>query len=254
MIISQLIEERGIYARGLAHPIIFNGAGQLEGSNRDDMDKNNDNENSQNSLFQKFGAVKVTPRNFYRLMDTKQNALLFPGGVREVFHGKDEEYKLFWPEKVDFVRIAAKFNATIVPLSSLGAAESANILVDAPDMVKLPFGIGERISNSSANTVAGRFDTDASNELFTPPFAVPKPLPARHYFMFGRPMSTKHIDHRNREDCEKLYHEIKDEMQRGFDDVLKAREKDPFKDTVRRIALEQITGKPAPTFGLDEFH
>jgi len=57
----------------------------------------------------------VTPKNFYNLMKTNQTALLFPGGVREVFHRKGEDYDLFWPEdKADFVRVAARFNATIV--------------------------------------------------------------------------------------------------------------------------------------------
>lgn len=31
-----------------------------------------------------------------------------------------EEYKLFWPERSEFVRMAAKFGATIVPFGSVG--------------------------------------------------------------------------------------------------------------------------------------
>lgn len=265
MIISQLIEERDLWVRGLAHPVIFNAVDQIESGGRtnDSRDPPMTNDRSRNGaangtgsqsgLFQKFGAVMVTPRNFYRLMETKQNGLLFPGGVREVFHGKDEAYKLFWPEKVDFVRTAAKFNATIIPLSAVGSADSANILVDAPDMVKLPFGLGERVANFSSNVTAGRFDKEKSDELFTPPFLVPK-VPARHYFMFGRPMSTADLDHKNKQECETLYEEIKAEMNRGFDDILRARENDPYKDSLQRLALEQITGKPAPTFGMEEFH
>jgi hypothetical protein len=53
--------------------------------------------------------------------------MLFPGGAREALHGKGEEYKLFWPEKVDFVRMAGLFDAIIVPFSSIGIAESVNI-------------------------------------------------------------------------------------------------------------------------------
>ena len=84
----------------------------------------------------------MNPRNFYRLLQTGQAALLFPGGVREVFHGKDEDHKLFWPAKTDFVRVAARFNATIVPLAAIGAADSLNILLDASEVLELPFGIG----------------------------------------------------------------------------------------------------------------
>lgn len=31
-----------------------------------------------------------------------------------------EEYKLFWPEKPEFVRMAARFEATIVPFGVVG--------------------------------------------------------------------------------------------------------------------------------------
>ena len=35
------------------------------------------------TFFTKFGAVEVTPRNFYRLMQRNEAVLLYPGGVRE---------------------------------------------------------------------------------------------------------------------------------------------------------------------------
>lgn len=259
LIISQLIEERNIKARGLAHPIVFqsengNPFAENGGAAQAEQVQSMNGDPFSPGLFQTFGAVMVTPRNYYRLMQTGQTALLFPGGVREVFHGKDEAYQLFWPEKVDFVRIAAKFNATVVPISAVGAADSVNILIDAPDILKLPFGIGERAANNSANVMAARFDGNEESELFQPPFALPKPLPARHYFIFGKPMSTEQLDHRDVQACETFYENVKAEMQRGFDDVLRARESDPWRDTARRVVFEQFTGKTAPTFSLDKLH
>ena len=256
LIISQLIEDRNIKARGLAHPVIFAaGGGQFTGGgpNTSQQPPGGGDPNSEGQ-FQKFGAVMVTPRNYYRLMQTKQTALLFPGGVREVFHGKDEAYQLFWPETTDFVRTAARFNATIVPISAVGAADSVNILIDAPDLVQLPFGLGERIANNSANTISARFNAENSDELFQPPFALPKPLPARHYFIFGKPFSTDNIDHKDKDDCHNIYQDIQKEMNRGFDDVLRAREHDPYGDTARRIPYEQLTGKRAPTFPLSDLN
>ena len=100
--------------------------------------------------------------------------------------------------------------------------------------------------------MSARFDGDETSELFQPPVAVPKPLPARHYFVFGTPMSTEGLDHGDREGCEVFYEDVKREMRRGFDDVLRAREKDPFSDSLRRIAYERVTGKIAPTFPLEE--
>jgi len=251
LIIAELIEKREIFARGLAHPIIFQGGNQFaNGGGPAVSDVGEDDE----GLFQKFGAVMVTPRNYYKLMATNQTALLFPGGVREVFHGKDEAYQLFWPEKVDFVRTAAKFNATIIPLSAIGAADSFNILIDAPDMLKIPY-VGERIANSSASIMAARFDSNGnSSELFAAPFALPKLPPARHYFVFGTPMSTDDLNANDKEACDGFYQDVKKEMMRGFDDILAAREKDPFGDDVMRLSYETITGKKAPTFSIDEMN
>jgi hypothetical protein len=143
MIISQLIEERGIAPRGLMHPIAADGF-QPESSVRTQKRKWEFNEDlvGDTDIFPMVGAVKVNPLNFYRLLQTNQAVLLFPGGVREALHGKNEDYKVFWPEKTDFVRVAAKFNATIVPLAAIGAADSVNIVLDPSELLNLPFGVG----------------------------------------------------------------------------------------------------------------
>mmetsp|Transcript_13166 Transcript_13166/g.24742 ORF Transcript_13166/g.24742 Transcript_13166/m.24742 type:complete len:764 (+) Transcript_13166:1190-3481(+) len=262
MIIAELLEQREIAARGLAHPIIFqgpsgNGFGGPgpTGPSRRITKRNRDGVvDPPMGDFQTFGAVMVTPRNYYRLMQTGQTALLFPGGVREVFHGKGEAYELFWPEKVDFVRVASKFNATIVPISAVGAADSVNILADAPDILNLPFGLGERALNNTQNVIAARYDQDNADELFQPPLVVPKLTPARHYFTFGKPFDTTELDHSNKEACAKLYKDVKAELRRGLDDLLVAREKDPFNNFFQRIATEQILKKQAPTFPVEELN
>jgi len=246
MIIAELLQKRGIIARGLAHPFVFSNFNQQRDSTFSETIPNSDF-----GTFEKFGAVMVTPRNYYRLMETKQIALLFPGGVREVFHGRNEAYKLFWPEKVDFVRTAAKFNATVIPISAIGGADSANIFVDGPDVLKLPFGLGERASNNTRQVRAARYDDD-NDELFQPPIALPKPIPARHYFLFGRPMSSEGIDYRNKQACDSFYSEVKRELERGIEDLLRARSDDPFKDSFLRISYERLLGKTAPTFPIDK--
>jgi len=250
MIIAELLEQRGITARGLAHPVIFqnSGPGSTPRGIRSEV-----NGPFSNELFQKFGAVMVTPRNYYRLLETGQNALLFPGGVREVFHGKDEAYQLFWPEQVDFVRTAARFNATVIPISAVGAADSLNVLMDAPDVAKLPFGLGQRVLEASANTTSARFNVDDESELFTPPILAPA-RPARHYFMFGKPMTTHDLHHKDMDSCRKFYQAVQDELYRGFDDILSAREHDPYADPLRRLAYERLLGKQAPTFAISELN
>jgi 1-acyl-sn-glycerol-3-phosphate acyltransferase len=261
LIIAELLEQREIAARGLAHPIIFQGANGFGGGPGPAGTSRRITKRNRDGLvdpplgdFQTFGAVMVTPRNYYRLMETGQTALLFPGGVREVFHGKDEAYELFWPEKVDFVRVAAKFNATIVPISAVGAADSVNILVDAPDILNLPFGLGERALNNTQNVIAARYDQENTDELFQPPLVVPKLTPARHYFIFGKPFDASNVVHTDKEACAKLYNDVKAELRRGLDDLLVARKKDPFSSFYQRLAIEQLLKKQMPTFPVEELN
>mmetsp|Transcript_5307 Transcript_5307/g.10375 ORF Transcript_5307/g.10375 Transcript_5307/m.10375 type:complete len:844 (-) Transcript_5307:112-2643(-) len=255
MIIAQLLEERGIVTRGLSHPVVSDGfSGMGSGSQRVQRRRYEINEDNPfgNDLFPMFGAVKVSPRNFYRLLQTNQTALLFPGGVKEALHGKDGAYKLFWPEKTDFVRVAAKFNATIVPLSAIGSADSAEILLDPSEMVELPFGIGDNLKNASASTTSARFDADNSDELFVPPLAVPKPIPARHYFLFGKAFDATSVDPKDKKTCQRVYENIRQEVQDGIDALLEARKLDPYAlNGLRRNAYRRIFGKDPPTFPLE---
>jgi len=81
MIISELLLERGIMARGLAHPIAMGGftSGETVRKQKQRWEFSDGDSQFQGDLFSMFGAVKVTPRNFYRLLQTNQTMLLFPG-------------------------------------------------------------------------------------------------------------------------------------------------------------------------------
>jgi hypothetical protein len=61
------------------------------------------------TTFKKFGAVEVNPTNIFELLKRNETVMLFPGGVKEAMHGKGDEYKLFWPERTDFVRMAGMY-------------------------------------------------------------------------------------------------------------------------------------------------
>ena len=261
LIISELLEQRNLAARGLAHPIVFqagnggfgNGPGPTGPTKRITKRNKEGLVDPPTGDFVRFGAVMVTPKNFYRLLATGQAGLLFPGGVREVFHGKGEDYELFWPESTDFVRIAAKFNTTIIPISAIGSADSANILLDANELLNLPFGLGDRLKNSSDSTISARFNQKNSDESFIPPLVVPS-IPARHYFVFGKPFDTSTIEPKDKEACAEMYGDVKAELRRGLDDVLEARKHDPYKDFAKRMAVERLSGKQTPTFDIKELN
>jgi hypothetical protein len=251
IIFAELFEKKGIAARGLAHPVVLMGTQLNELSGRTPgISTSPGGLDGFNTELYEFGAIPVTPKNYYRLMQSGQAALLFPGGVKEILSGR-KDYPLFWPTKTDFVRTAARFNATIIPLSAVGMLDSVNVLVESEDVYKIPF-IGQRVREVSQNVTAARYDRE-KEEGFTPPIALPT-LPARNYFLFGKPISTKDVDPNDKEACARVYRQTQDGVRRGLDDILRARERDPFKDSPRRLVYERLFGKQAPTFPIDELN
>ncbi|XP_021742329.1 acyltransferase-like protein At1g54570, chloroplastic isoform X2 [Chenopodium quinoa] len=129
------LREKKILVRGLAHPALF-------GSN---------SSNSELSYFdylKVFGAVPVTASNFFKLLSTKSHILLYPGGAREALHHKGEAYKLFWPDRPEFVRMAAKFKAKIVPFGVVGEDDIAELVLDYNDLMRIPV-LNERVRQSA---------------------------------------------------------------------------------------------------------
>lgn len=67
---------------------------------------------------------------FYRLLQQGEAILLYPGGVSEALKRRGEDYSLQWPMRPEFIRLAARFNATIVPLSAIGVDDSLSVILD----------------------------------------------------------------------------------------------------------------------------
>lgn len=45
-----------------------------------------------------------------------------------VFYIQGEEYKLFWPEQSEFVRMAARFGAKIIPFGTVGEDDIGQVV------------------------------------------------------------------------------------------------------------------------------
>jgi hypothetical protein len=212
-------------------------------------------------MFTTFGAVPVSGINFYKLLDAGETVLLFPGGVREAFKRKNEEYKLFWPSKPEFVRMAVRHGAIIVPFAAVGAEDGVDIVADADDIANLPFGLGQAAIERSRDVPSARaVDTRVTEdgigeETFVQPLVVPK-TPQRYYFKFGTPISTAGLKESGFGDDEakvqEMYDGIKADVEDGVDWLLRRRGEDPFKDTAYRVLYETASGKPAGTFYADE--
>eukprot|EP00210_Caulerpa_lentillifera_P001865 g1794.t1 len=135
-LVNAIMREKKFLIRGLAHPLVAS----LED---DDRVENLMFLPFDRSLLQNFmttyGAVAVSPMNLYRLLKQGERVLLYPGGAREAFKLKtDQKYELFWPETAEFVRMAAKFQATIITIAAIGLEDWLDIALDRDDILKVP--------------------------------------------------------------------------------------------------------------------
>ncbi|KAJ6848644.1 acyltransferase-like protein, chloroplastic isoform X2 [Iris pallida] len=233
------LREKNIIIRGMAHPILFT---QRE-TPRQEM--------SRFDLLRIFGAVPVSPTNMYRLLSRKSFVLLYPGGAREALHRKGEEYKLYWPDQPEFVRMAARFDATIVPFGVVGEDDIAEVVLDYDDQMNIPF-VQRWIESMNQGVTRLRTDTDgevAKQDLYLP-VLLPK-VPGRFYYLFGKPFETRGMNIlKDRESANKAYTMIKSETESLMSYLLKKREEDPYRNVVQRTIYQNSWGPSAkvPTF------
>jgi len=240
VMIEEFYNEREVLIRGLAHPLVANGAamagiGVGTGAGRGESDPFG----GPGNLFETFGAVPVSGRNLDALMREGKPSLLFPGGVREVYHRKGEDYKVFWPERGEFVRAAAKHNATIVPFAAIGIADSMRMLADSDEILEAPL-LGETLKSRMPLLPKARDD-----EIFIAPISVPQ-LPSRWYFLFGRPFHTANLDYRDREACQEVYEQVKLDVEDGIERLLRMSAEDPFKGFPARLLYNTVNNQTAP--------
>merc|ERR1719247_1410126 len=153
IIITQFLQEKGVLLRGLAHPAVVAGAAPDRQASRNRSGGAGDP--TLWNRFASYGAVPVSPFAMYNLLSLGEAVLLFPGGAREACKGRGEEYQLFWPQEGEFVRMAAKFGATIVPFSAIGADDSVEMVASSQDLLTLPV-LGDLIKERTKDIPAAR--------------------------------------------------------------------------------------------------
>ncbi|KAM4119392.1 hypothetical protein ACJW30_03G055100 [Castanea mollissima] len=228
------LREKNIMIRGLAHPMLFSR-----------MFESSSSEFSIIDWVKVFGAVPVTGSNFFKLLSTKSHVLLYPGGAREALHYKGEEYKLFWPDQQEFVRMAAKFGATIVPFGAVGEDDIAEMLLDYNDLIKIPV-VNDLIREAiSQNTMKVRDETkgEVANPNLFYPLMVPK-IPGRFYYLFGKPIKTKGREDilKDKQVANQLYLQIKAEVEHNMAFLIEKRQEDPYRSIVDRTLYKAIHG------------
>ncbi|KAL4442037.1 hypothetical protein ABPG77_011298 [Micractinium sp. CCAP 211/92] len=210
-----------------------------------------DGSSSFRSFMTTFGAVPVSAFNMHRLLQNGEAVLLFPGGVREAYKRQGEEYQLFWPEKSEFIRMAARFGATIVPFAAVGVDDSLNILADGSQLEAMPV-VGDMLRRRSGNIPQARRGVAAATaerESFVAPLAAPRLPPGRLYFLFQQPIQTSPEDLKDRARCDELYRQAKASVQDGIAYLLEQRRRDPYGAFLPRQLYEAAyPGRQAPTF------
>jgi len=181
-----------------------------------------------NNSFRRFGGVPVSPRNMYRLLDAGEKVLLFPGGVKESFHKRDESYSLQWPDEAEFVRPAARFGAPIIPFASVGADEFIQLALDQDELMSMPV-FGDNLKSAWGEASRARSDEAA----FVSPLGVPVP-PERFYYLFGEPIETADVDPKNAEQCAAIYQQVKEQVDELLKRLKSGRRADPLRKAPER--------------------
>ncbi|KAF3783461.1 Acyltransferase-like protein [Nymphaea thermarum] len=200
------------------------------------------------------GAVPVSATGLFKLLSQNSHVLLYPGGVREALHRKGEEYKLFWPEQSEFVRMAARFGAAIVPFAAVGEDDLCELLLDYDDLVRIPT---VKYLIDELNRDLTKLRTDAVGELgqqaLHVPVLMPK-IPGRMYYLFGKPIETKGREEllRDRKSTHLMYLHVKSEVEKNISYLLQKRKYDPYRTLPSRVLYQAIHGPTSevPTFSL----
>ncbi|KAH9791753.1 AB hydrolase-1 domain-containing protein [Citrus sinensis] len=240
--VQQFMIQRNVLVRCVAHPMFFEskdgGLPDFEG----------------NDTLRIVGGVPASAVNLYKLLSSKSHVMLHPGGMREALHRKGEEYKLFWPESSEFVRMSSTFGAKIIPFGAVGEDDIAQIVLDYNDQMRIPF-LKSQIEEMNKRVVKLR--TDITGEVANQPVHLPLPIPkipGRFYYYFGKPIETKgrKQELRDRKKSQKLYLQVKGEVENCIAYLKEKRQNDPYRNILPRLIYQATHGFRAqvPTFEL----
>ncbi|KAK7826700.1 acyltransferase-like protein [Quercus suber] len=150
---------------------------------------------------------------------------------------KGEEYKLKWIEQSEFVRMAARFGAKIIPFGAL--------VFDYDDQMKIPY-FKDQIEKMTNDNIKLR--TDATGEEFYQKF------PGRFYYYFGKAIETEGLKQelKDRDKAHELYLQVKSEVGRCLAYLKEKRESNPYKNLLSRLIYQATRGftSEIPTFKL----
>lgn len=172
------------------------------------------------------------------LMESGQSLMVFPGGTREAWKHKGEQYQLTWKKRVGFARMAIQHGYDIIPMTGLGGDDMYKILVDSQEIMASPIG-----KVLKATGVADKFLKGGEN---IPPItrgigltAIPKP--ERLYVKIGDRIDTSRFQGQDNDEeiLFKLRGEVEEVMYSQLDD-LKAYRRNDTDEEWWRVLLKKF--------------
>ncbi len=179
-------------------------------------------------LLEQFGVVDGTPDNVRMLMRAGESLLVFPGGGREVFKHKGEQYRLLWGQRCGFARLAIEFGYPIVPFASIGVDDMFDIVWDADDLLASPLGPLLRRLAPRPDLIPPVVRGIGLSVL---------PRPERVYFRFLSPIETAGVAGRTDDPvhCFAVRERVRHSVEAGIDALLTERDRDPNRALLPRL-------------------
>ncbi|KAL6624490.1 hypothetical protein ACP70R_031811 [Stipagrostis hirtigluma subsp. patula] len=238
---EEFLREKKVMLRAMYHPAFF---GQDFASSCKEL--------SFTDLVHIYGGLPVSAFNMHKLFERKEFVLLYPGGAREALHRKGEEYRLFWPDQAEFVRIASKFGVTVIPFGCVGEDDLLEIVFDYKDQIKVPFLRGwiKSLTHGCPRVRDAVKGEDGSQDIHLP-VVVPK-IPGRLYYLLGKPIKMKDTVNvlTNKKIANEVYMNIKSEVENTISYLKRKREEDPYRSLAQRTLYQATWGSDIqiPTF------
>lgn len=91
-------------------------------------------------IIEDLGMIPADRDNCTELMQAGQHVMVFPGGSREAFKNKGEDYQLMWKQRLGFAKMAIANNYDIIPVAAVGGDDMYTILWDSHDLMNSSFG------------------------------------------------------------------------------------------------------------------
>ncbi|MCB9233931.1 MAG: acyltransferase family protein [Bacteroidia bacterium] len=184
-------------------------------------------------LVQDLGMIPASREACSDLMAAGEHVMVFPGGSRETWKHKGEEYQLVWKNRLGFAHMAIEHGYDILPVASVGGEETYEILWDADDIMKSPVGYFLKKS--------GLADKYFKGGTAIPPIVkgvgiTGLPRPERLYIKVGDRISTRQF--KGKEDDEATLLEVRGQTETAlesmFAELMEFRESDKDEEWWRK--------------------